>query len=652
MGVVALCFLLMRILSPPANASEMKDGGGILRDPLAVAHHGMHSSARLLVATHSRLIWFNIESQEVEVLHEGQGIYYGHFPGEELDETGTPSTVWVVSRPHNWRPTETNEWLLQLDMTSGEEIRRMKIPSHFSHDAIRLHNKVYVASTGSGEVLQLGFPSMQVERTHKLFTLQQHVNTLSPVSPGSTDRLWAMLHNKGPSKIVEVDVVHGEETGRTLGQVGDSAHGLVHWRGAILVLDSKNAMLVAINPSTAQTKRIYQFLDKETPFLKGMAVVDDVAYIGVSAPSRRSQRNDPSLNSDISAVDLLRQNLLWRVTVPTHGLLNAISAPHLAAGSGYLANFLRGSEDDGPGPNIWQSWNDPQSSELESDGDEEAREEDADQEDKDNGKEGDDGEVIMGPDMVWAEEPVAHNGGKWASGQPFFSLKEKKAGLHETPSILPMLHLDVNGFADALRAEPDSIWSEDEQRRTNAWLDGRSANMEQIKPGVQSIHLIFSDGKVNKQEGAVYQFPYYKRYSQYLDPILDAVLGPADKSKILRLQLARMNPGSVINRHQDSGSWVKTSHRIHVPLISPDGVEFYLCGRDKSSRAPKEKQCSRLLYSEGDVFELNNARMHHLSNPGDISRIHLVVDVLERPVERTVLHPGQVCKYVKRKIVC
>jgi hypothetical protein len=30
-----------------------------------------------------------------------------------------PATVWTAIRPHNWRPTTTKEYLVELDMTTG-----------------------------------------------------------------------------------------------------------------------------------------------------------------------------------------------------------------------------------------------------------------------------------------------------------------------------------------------------------------------------------------------------------------------------------------------------------------------------------------------------------------------------------------------------
>ena len=60
-----------------------------------------------------------------------QGVYYGVFPGDKLGDDGVPSTVWVVSRPHNWRPKSTVERLLELDMRTGASERLSRLAPAF-----------------------------------------------------------------------------------------------------------------------------------------------------------------------------------------------------------------------------------------------------------------------------------------------------------------------------------------------------------------------------------------------------------------------------------------------------------------------------------------------------------------------------------------
>jgi hypothetical protein len=133
-----------------------------------------------------------------------QGVHYGMFPGAGSN----PTTVWTAVRPHNWRPTSTKEWLVELDMETGEgdsssgstrcmhpvcccsctgtgcsltcsrrarcavlparlaplptgkEVSRVAIPSRFTHDVVRANSSVYVCDTGNGRVLELSFPDM------------------------------------------------------------------------------------------------------------------------------------------------------------------------------------------------------------------------------------------------------------------------------------------------------------------------------------------------------------------------------------------------------------------------------------------------------------------------------------------------------------
>jgi hypothetical protein len=47
-------------------------------------------------------------------------------------------------------------------------------------------------------------------------------------------------------------------------------------------------------------------------FLKGLAIVDDIAYFGISPWAPRSARDDPRSNNQLAAFDLVNQRLLWR----------------------------------------------------------------------------------------------------------------------------------------------------------------------------------------------------------------------------------------------------------------------------------------------------------------------------------------------------
>ena len=58
-----------------------------------------------------------------------QGVYYGVFPGDDRDLLAAPASLWAVSRPQNWHPNTPTQWLLHLEMETGQELGRVALPS-------------------------------------------------------------------------------------------------------------------------------------------------------------------------------------------------------------------------------------------------------------------------------------------------------------------------------------------------------------------------------------------------------------------------------------------------------------------------------------------------------------------------------------------
>lgn len=63
--------------------------------------------------------------------------------------------------------------------------------------------------------------------------------------------------------------------------------------------------------------------------------------------------------------------------------------------------------------------------------------------------------------------------------------------------------------------------------------------------------------------------------------------------------------------------------------------------------------CQIVPLTAGQAFELNNLLVHAVRNEGPDDRIHLILDVAEKPpAERLKLKPGQACLYAKNHVVC
>lgn len=81
----------------------------------------------------------------------------------------------------------------------------------------------------------------------------------------------------------------------------------------------------------------------------------------------------------------------------------------------------------------------------------------------------------------------------------------------------------------------------------------------------------------------------------------------------VRASLIRLQPGGNIAPHQDNNFSLAHSHRIHVPVLTSREVVFTVGGESISLPA-------------GGIFEINNRRIHSVSNAGSDARVHLVLD--------------------------
>lgn len=570
---------------------------------------------RLLLCSHGRVQWLDVATGKVRDVHKGRGVYYGAFPGEG-------NTAWVVSRPHNWRaPEGAAEALLLLDLDSGAILAERNVPTRFTHDAIRAGERVFLADTGQGRVVELAYPSMDVVRTAEAFTLRQHVNTLGFFNgvPGGPpeEGVWAVLHNLGKSKLVNVDM-DTAQTVRELGQVGHKSHGCVLWEGKFVMLSSDEGAVVLVDPQSPDSAPEKLWRDPDKTFMKGLTVIENVAYFGISSFGPRSERNSEDKTSEVGALDLLSRKLLWRRTVHTHGLLNYVSAPHLSVSSTYVAVPSWG-DGGGAKPEAGRL-----AAQLKMKSIRPLRR------NRLRGEPAEDGEVGLHKLLPPGAPPLIPLGDKKKAMKNVIGAESFKVDITT---------VDVRPIQEMLTKE---LWEDEDH--SNAYMDGRQHNMHKFKPGVQTIHMIFSDQTATK----VYRFPWWDRFEPVVQPIIDKVLsmyGVMDTANhTVRLQFARMRPGTHILPHRDMGMWVMRSHRVHIPIFVNDAYRFMV--KDMHSSNHWDEKFVQIETREGGVFEINNAIPHKVDNDGDTDRVHLLLDWSEHSISDVEqLQPGQHCKY-------
>jgi hypothetical protein len=80
------------------------------------------------------------------------------------------------------------------------------------------------------------------------------------------------------------------------------------------------------------------------------------------------------------------------------------------------------------------------------------------------------------------------------------------------------------------------------------------------------------------------------------------------------VRLMRLGPGSVIKEHTDLDLSVEgETARVHIPVITNPGVEFYLNG-------------SRVVLEAGSAWYLRLSDPHSVHNKSESDRVHMVID--------------------------
>lgn len=173
--------------------------------------------------------------------------------------------------------------------------------------------------------------------------------------------------------------------------------------------------------------------------------------------------------------------------------------------------------------------------------------------------------------------------------------------------------VDISLLKDAVSAITDEEWA------SSGW---RQKTFE-VHAHTQTIELIFDDDF--RHSNPTY-LPRYKDFEGLVAPLTDLFKRHFNKSLaakrlqekhgaacVIRMILVRLSPGGDILPHGDKGYSLLHGHRIHLPVISNPGCEFTV------------GDTTRVL-GEGEVWEINNKRVHFVRNLGDAPRVHVITD--------------------------
>lgn len=159
--------------------------------------------------------------------------------------------------------------------------------------------------------------------------------------------------------------------------------------------------------------------------------------------------------------------------------------------------------------------------------------------------------------------------------------------------------IDVSQLATAILEEPEEIWSEAVARVAKVHRQSRGIF---LKNNLKPEHFY----------GTI--FPDYPRLVSYLQPVLEQLRRKLGPCYLVRLQFSRHLGGDGFDPHHDKFSFtLVNSYRLHIPIVTNESVWFSV-GDERKHLAL------------GEIWEINNVRVHAGRNEGNSPRIHLIVD--------------------------
>jgi hypothetical protein len=205
--------------------------------------------------------------------------------------------------------------------------------------------------------------------------------------------------------------------------------------------------------------------------------------------------------------------------------------------------------------------------------------------------------------------------------------------------------IDVTAASDHVRAIPEASWTQNTFRQDvladhvhsatraiifrhewarwdNPWRVNTIEELIQkwaVAKGIDATRYM----PVEKQEtdaGPIYTFREWLDHRGALQPVMDEAIDylRTERGIVTRLALVWLQPGAVIAPHRDGQDMATLAHRLHVPLITPPGVEYKVGGKKFAMRT-------------GRVYDFNNRLRHSVRHRGRSPRVNMFIDYYPNP---------------------
>lgn len=130
------------------------------------------------------------------------------------------------------------------------------------------------------------------------------------------------------------------------------------------------------------------------------------------------------------------------------------------------------------------------------------------------------------------------------------------------------------------------------------------------------IPILRDDTYTKNERGEETKFyPEFKKDIEQIEKYLIEIYG---KGEIIRAEIPLLPSGTKVNPHYDDTESFAVHHRVHIPIVTTNNIIFTIDGVDKHLKI-------------GEMWEIDNTKMHGVNNPSDIDRVHLIIDFKKAP---------------------
>ena len=165
--------------------------------------------------------------------------------------------------------------------------------------------------------------------------------------------------------------------------------------------------------------------------------------------------------------------------------------------------------------------------------------------------------------------------------------------------------VDVNWLKTAIESQPLEIWDEDTYRQTMFIAHSKTKTLEII----WDKESLTYGSKQNKKHQNYYLFEI-EPFLNNLRTLYELEYGSGE---FIRVLIVKLFNNSNILPHSDQGISLTNCKRTHIALITNDEITFTVNDEVKNLK-------------EGEIWEIDNTKVHSVNNPTDLDRIHLIID--------------------------